>query len=785
MLGIGATTAVFSVIYAILLNPYPYRDAGRLVFPMVRDKGGNDRGIGVSARQVEQLQRLHCIESIAGVDEWDLTTTDEELPEDVPAVYVTPNTTAQLGVPALIGRPIIPSDAPDGHDPQPVVVLGYKFWQRRYAGRTDILGHTLRLVHKTYTIVGVMPPRFTWQGGDVYLPLKLDQSRGITYGASIKLRPGVTKEAANAELQPLIEEFAKEEPARYPQGFRVHLRGLNYWVEQHLSGTLKLLFGGVALMLLIGCANVSILLLARGTKRRPELAVRASVGASRWRIVRLLLTESLALSLCGAAGGVLLAAVLVKLIVAWIPPNMFASEAQVGINVAVLTFSSAIALVTGLLFGLSPALQLSRAELAQSMSGARRTTGGIHSKRTHRILIITQVALTLILLTGAGEAINSFVRLMRVNLGYDPHHTMSVGIPVHDNTYMDWSKRLQFFEQLREHVGSLPDVVAAGISTNATPPSNGRNTRFEVFGQSAQEQQGRTNFVDSNYFSVLHIPLAAGRLWTHDEMMRGARMAVINQTLAQRYWPNGNALGQQIRVPELKGDSHYLLSASGSDSWLQIIGIVSDVRDDGLDKPVRPAVYVPFPIQMVMWTQILVRTRGEPLAILRAVRGKVHEVDPDQQVIGQVHNLDQWIAGQPEWVGARLTMILLGGFSILALALSAFGLYSVVSHVVAQRTNEFGIRMALGAEPGNVRALVLRSTAVTVGCGLGIGVILSYAVTRILASAGTLPGTQHLSADPRIIAAVIVLLSLSALLACMLPARRASSIDPMTALRFE
>jgi predicted permease len=786
MLGIGATTAVFSVVYAILMNPYPYRDSGRLAYLYLRDKAGNDRGIGLSAREYRQLRQASCIESMVAIDEWNLTTTDEDLPEDVRAVYLTPNATTQLGMPALIGRPLIPSDAPDGQDPQPLVVLGYKFWQRHYNGQSDVLGRTLKLVHKTYTIVGVMPPRFTWQGGEVYLPLKLLESRGTSYWSSIKLRPGISKEAANAELQSLVEQFAKDSPERFPQGFRVHIQGLNDWVQKRMGDTLELLFGGVALMLLIGCANVSILLLARGTTRRQELAVRASVGAGRGRIVRLLLVESLALALCGAAAGVGLAGLLVKLIARWLPENMFPSEAAIGINIMVLAFSTALAVATGVLFGLSPALQLSNPDLAPAMSGSRRTTGGRGGKRTHGILVAAQVALTLILLTGAGQAISAFVHLMQANLGYDPHHTMSVGIPVHDNTHVEWADRVQYFNQLRDKIATLPEVVLAGISTNATPPSNGWQTRFEIFGQSElQEQQAQTNFVNSEYFAVLHIPLASGRLWTHDEIMRGARLAVVNQTLAQRVWPRGNAVGQQIRVPELKPQPPIRVNAPGSDGWLQIVGVVSDARDDGLGKPVKPGIYVPYPVQVVMWTQILVRTRGEPLAILRAVREKVHEVDPDQQVIGEVRNLDQWITNQPEWVGARLTMILLGAFSVLALGLSAFGLYSVVSHVVAQRTNEFGIRMALGARPGDVLRLVLRSTAVTVGCGLAIGLVLSFVLSRVLATRVVMLANQQSSGDPRIVLGVILLLAVAAAAACLIPARRASSIDPMKALRYD
>jgi predicted permease len=539
-------------------------------------------------------------------------------------------------------------------------------------------------------------------------------------------------------------------------------------------------------MLLIGCANVSILLLARGTTRTQELTVRASIGASRGRIVRLLLTEALALSLTGAVAGVLLAAGLVRLIMNWLPQDSFPSEAAIGINFTVLIFSTALAIATGVLFGISPALQLSRVDLAPSMSGSRRTTTGSSGRRTHRVLVAAQVALTLILLAGAGQAISSFVRLMRADLGYDPHHTMSVGIPVHDNTHMAWTDRSQYFEQLRTKVGSLGDVVAAAISTNATPPSNGWSTRFEIFGESqVQDQEARTNFVDPEYFSVLHIPLESGRFWTHTEVMRGAKLALVNRTLAQRYWPQGNALGQQVRVPELKSTPPYQAGVPDSDGWLQVVGVVGDARDDGIGKPIKPAIYVPYSVQMVMWTQILVRARGEPLAILHEVRAKIHEVDPDQQVVSGIRNLDQWITNQPEFVGARLAMILLGAFSVLALALSAFGLYSVVSHVVAQRTNEFGIRMALGARQGDVLRLVLGSTAITVGLGLVIGVVASVVLSRVLASHFFASGAVETFGDPLMFAGGVVVLAMAAGAACLLPARRASSIDPMSALRFE
>ena len=779
-LGVGATTAVFSVVYAVLMNPYPYRDPGQLMYLNLHDKAGNDRGVGLTALQIRQVSALPSVESVLAMNEWNLTTTDSDLPEDVIAFYLSSNAMAHLGVPPLLGRGLVNADAPAGQDPQPVIVLGYKFWQKRYGGRADIVGQPLQLVHKTYTIVGVMPPRFTWQGSDVYLPLKLADSPDVSYYCSVRLKPGVSRERANAEIQPLLEQYAKEKPQRYPTSFRVQLQGLNDWVVKNLGGTLALLFAAVALMLLIGCGNVSILLLARGTARQQELAVRTAIGAARRRIVGQLLTESLGLSIVGSLAGLLLAGQLIRIILRWLPDNQFPSEAAIRINLPVLLFSMMLAILTGVLFGLWPAFHLSRPDLARVMqAGSRRTTGG--GKRSHAVLVAVQVALTVVLLTGAAEAIAAFRHLMHTELGYDPSHTISVGIPVHENTHMQWADRAQYFEQIRARIAEIPQVIGAGISTNATPPSNGWETRFEIFGQTlAEEQQARTNFVNSEYFTVLRIPLASGRMWTRPEVMRGARLALVNQAFARTYWPRGSAIGHQVRVPVLKQQSPFNLSTPDSDGWLEVIGVVADARDDGLRKPVRPGIYVPYTISMRMFTQILVRTYGEPLALLRAIRREVHSVDTDQQIIGNPEDLETWIVRQPEWAGERLATILLTGFSILALALAIFGLYSVVSHAVVRRTNEFGIRMALGAEPGHVLRLVLAATAASVGAGLGLGIVLSVALSRILTA-----WTGEANHNPLLLIAVMLLLAAAAAIACVFPARRAFSIDPMAALRYD
>ncbi len=782
-LGIGATTAVFSVIYALLVNPYPYLGANRMVELNVLNERGDNRGVGVTGPQLKALRQAGCIESAAASwGTWNLTTTDEDLPQDVPSVQLSGNAGTHFGVPALLGRTLIPSDAPDGADPQPVVLLSYRFWQRHFNADPSVVGRNLQLVHKNYIIVGVMPSRFTIGDADVYLPLKITSDPVLAVNPRIRLRPGITHAAADAELQPLLEQFARETPSHFPKKFRVHVRGIIERYVEHLGRSLFLLFGAVGILLLIGCTNVSILLLARGTARQHELAVRSAIGASRWHIQRQLLTEALALSLLGAVGGILLAYRLLPVLVRWLPEYSFPHEVVISVNLPVLAFTVTLGILTGILFGLAPAFQSSRPQVAQLMqSSSRRTTGGGRGKRTHQILVAGQIALTLLLLTSAAAAMNGFVRLIHADLGYDPHNTMSVGIPVHQNTHVSWEDRSAYFDQLRKHIASVPGVVAAGISTNATPPSNGRDLNFEIFGSpSAQRRQLVTNFISPEYFSVLRIPLLQGRLWDQPEVLRAASLAVINQAMARQYWPDGDALGRQVRLPDLKGELPFSPSSKDSNGWMQIIGVVGDARDDGLGKPVKPAIYVPYTVQMQMFTQILVRTRSAALGNLNRVRAEVKAVDPDQQVFGQTRDLEQWIQGEDEYSFGRLVAALFTGFAILALALAAIGLFSVVSYGVTQRTNEFGIRMALGATPVGVLQLVFASTAREVAGGLCCGVILSLLLQRTLSNLA-----ESSAQNPFLFAAATLLLVTTSALAAFIPARRASSVDPMIALRYE
>ena len=783
MLGIGATTAVFSIVWAVLMNPYPYAAPDRMVHMRVKTKSDDNQGFGLTLAQWQVIRKAPVVEDAFATEDWNLTVTGHDLPEDVNAEYITSNGFNFFGVPTALGRGLVPSDAIDGQDPQPVTVLGYKFWQRHYNGDPAVIGKTIQLVRKNYTVVGVAPPRFTWDDADVYLPLKVTRDPTLGHYVGLRLKPGVTHEQANAALGPLIQQFAKETPKHFPrEPFSFHVVGLNDDFIKQLGGSLALLFSAVALLLAIGCGNVSILLLARGTARQHEFAVRAAIGAGRGRIIRQLLTESLLLSLTGAALGVLLAYKGLAIIVALLPPYSFPHEASIQINLPVLAFSVGIALLTGILFGLSPALQLSQPEVSQVMqSSTRRIVGGVRGRATNNALIAAQIALTLLMLAGAGAAMEGFVKLLHTPLGYDPHNVISVGIPVHEGTYKTWAERAAYFDLLLHKAESVSGVDMVAISSNATPPSNGFSSKVEFLGQTARDdQQVRINLVSPNYFPLLRIPVLQGKIWDETENHNAAHIVVINETLARRYFPNGDALGHSLKIPDLTDTPPFRLTPPDSTGWLQIVGVIADKRNDGLEKPILPEAFIPYTMTMGMYTQILVRSKQgiAPLSLLHSIAAQVNSVNPDQQVNGQVDDLEHWVSNEPEWQQEHLVAWLFGAFAVLALALAAVGLYSVVSYSVAQRTNEFGIRMALGAQRSHVLGIVFTSTVVSVGTGILAGLVLAVALNKVLGHWAS--GSAR---DPKILLAVTGLMAVVAALACAIPARRASVVDPMTALR--
>lgn len=782
-LGIGATTAVFSVIYAALMNPYPYPAADRIVRLTTDSEAGSGDWVYLNGGQIQSLRKLSVVQSVLAMDFHALILTGQELPENVDTVSLISNGFQDLGVPPLLGRGLLPSDAIDGQDPQPVALLSYKFWRKHFLSNPDVVGRTLQLDHKNLLIVGVAAPRFTWYSADVYLPLKLMRDPGRTSVVDLLLRPGVSLAAANAALQPLVEQFANEMPKDFPDRFRVHVQGLNDWVVSSMSGTLYLLFAAVMLLLVIGCGNVSILLLARGTARQHELAVRAAVGAGRLRVIRQLLTESLLLAAIGAVLGVLTSYAALAAIQTLLPRDAFAPEVVIRINLPVLFFSVAVALGTGVLFGIWPALQLSRTQIGQIVqSSARRVAGSVHGRRTHSTLIAGQVALTLLLLAGAGSAMKGFARLIHEPLGYDPHNVMAVGIPLHENSYRTWPARAAYFEQLRAKVAETPGVTTAAISTDATPPRNGWIMGIEILGKPVTHPPvGSINLISPEYFAALRIPLLQGRLWSATENSNSAHVAVINRTLAQRYFPNGNAIGHSLKMPGIEGNPATILSPPNiGNSWLQIVGIVEDARNDGLRNVTRPAVFVPSTLSMGEFTEILVRSEVPPLTLLHAVRQQLRAINPDQQTSSIVDDLETRLTEEPEWQQEHIAAWIFGSFAWLALALAAVGLHSVVSYTVAQRTNEFGIRIALGAQRADLLRIVFRSAFGSVGAGIFAGVALSLALSRIIAK-----WAEGNVRDPVILLAGVLLLGLVAAIACAIPARHASHVDPMTALRSE
>ncbi|KAA6465071.1 FtsX-like permease family protein [Acidobacteria bacterium AB60] len=787
VLGIGATTAVFSVVYAIVFDPYPYANSDRMVHMRMLQQDGQNRGFGLTGGQWQKIRQSPVVEDAFLTDgTWSLTMTSGDLPENVETDYVSTNMFSFMGVPAFAGRNIQPSDGIDGQDPQPVVELSYKFWQRHFNGDTSVIGKQIKLLQNTYTVVGVAPPRFTWDDADAYVPKKITQQTALSYYVGVRLKPGVTHAQANSALSPLIEQFRKETPTHFPQGnFRFTVVGLNDDFMHDIGGTLYLMFGSVALLLLIGCGNVSILLLARATARRSEFGVRSAVGASRSRIVRQLLTEALLLSLTGAALGVLLAWKAIGVIVANLPEFSFPHEAAIHLNIPVLLFSVCVAVGTGILFGLWPALELSKPDIAKAIqANSRKTTTGVRGKKLHASLIAGQIALTLLLLAGAGAAIEGFLKLANRPLGYDPHNVMSVGIPIHEGTHTKWSERAPYVEKIFEAIRQVPGVSTAAVSLNATPPENGFQTRFEVVGKPSQESLStRVNMVSPEYFSLLGVPLLQGRLWDADENHQGAALTVINQTFAKRYFPNGDAIGHSIKLPEATEVPPYRLVSPAASGPVLIVGIVRDKLDDGMARPIVPEAFVPYPFVMGMYAQVLVKSQESPMRLLHAIQEGVGSVDHTQQTNPRVRDLDHWIQETPEWARGHLVAWLFGGFAGLALALAAVGLYSVVSYTVAQRTNELGVRLALGAPRLHILQLVLRAMAGAVGMGTALGLTLSFALSHLMSRWS--PESQASSRDPLLMLVAASTLIFVVLLASAIPAKRAAATDPLVAIRYE
>jgi predicted permease len=782
MLGIGATVAVYSILYDAVLHPWPYAGMERICDVWITDTAGHDGTWGLTGPQIRQLRQTHAVEDVVVANYTNQTLTGSDVPDDAIVVEMTGSHFQFLGMSPLLGRYFSPADAPDGKDPQPVAVLGYKFWQQHYRGDPSVVGKTIQLNHKTYTILGVMPVRFTWRDGEVYVPLKLESDQLHRYGLGIKLKPGVTMDSATAEFRPLYEEFDKQTPNVFPKQYKISVHGLADTYTRDLKKTMYLLFGAVALLLAIGCGNVSILLLARGTARQHEFAVRSAVGASSMRIMRQLLTESLLLSLAGAGLGVLVAYLAIAFLVPRLPDHSYPYEADFHVNLAVLCFSVALAVLSGIVFGLFPALQSAQPQISEVMqAGTRRLTGSVKGRRLHTALIAGQIALTLLLMTAAGAAIQGFIRMLHVPLGYQPQHVMSVVIPIRDDAHTTWADRARFFTELRDKIAGVAGVLSAGISTNATPPESGWRQPVEILGKPAsQNQDAVVELVGPEYFATLQIPFLGGRLWDQSEIARGATLVLVNQSFVRRYLSGGDAVGHAVRLPQFATLPPGALAANGVAGWLQIIGVVGDSLNAGLDKPVEPAVYAPYTLLTFPLTQVLVRTQGDPLAMLHSIKQQVGSIDADQGIAGDTRDLEGWIQREPEYARGRLVSIVFGAFSVLALVLAAVGLYSVVSYTVLQRTSELGVRIALGAQRRDVLRIVGVSAGTSVGLGIVLGLALSFGLDQMIAQ-----WIENGARDPLVVLGVSALLLGVAGVASLVPARRALAINPIEALRAE
>ncbi|HTW48956.1 MAG TPA: ABC transporter permease [Acidobacteriaceae bacterium] len=797
-LGIGATTAMFSLIYAVLLHPFPYAGADRIMNPILIDPRypGEYSYFDLSKAQLDEVRHAAPVDSVLGFNGSHMEITGGGLPEDIYGAYLTENAGTFFGVRALLGRNLEPSDAENGG--RAVVVLNYRFWQRHFGGDPHIIGRTLEMDHAPYTIVGVMPRSFAFNDiagvGDVYLPASLMRATvnvpALSWLPWIKLRPHVTVAAANAALEPIVRE-AKQHPGASPVHWHLALQPIIVPYRQDLGRALALLLAGVVLLLIIGCANCSILLLARGRSRQHELAIRTAIGASRWRIVRQLLVEALVISSTGAVLGVAASYWLARLPLL-LSPDSFPAESVIRINAPVLAFSVALALLCGILFGLAPALRLSRNDPARALPG--RQAGVVAAPQKHRwsVLIAAQIALTLLLMATAGTAIRGFLRLTQMPLGYDPANVMQIGISLHAHVPAEWSRiqsreaRAAYIEEIRQKIASVPRVSTVAVGIGATPPDADVQSSFIIDGTGEDDQpQARVVLVGQRYFAALHIPLLQGRLWNADENTRGDFVAIVNRAFATRYLSSSNALGRQLRIPGLTPHNRYQAVSAQSTAWRQIIGVVGDARNDGVDQPVVPAIYIPYTALIPAYAQFLVRTQGDPLACLHSIRAAIALVASDQQISNSTSafngtfTLSEAIERDAQYSRQRLFSILFGVFSAMALGLALVGIFSLVAYSVAQRTTEFGVRLALGAPRAHVLWVAARIALVSVAAGMAFGLGVDSFLGAVLAH-----WMQSAFAAGSLFAAA-ALLALGALLACLVPARHAIAVPPAEALRYE
>jgi len=775
-LGIGATSAIFSVIYGVLIAPYPYAKPGEIWAPGIRAVDGR----GGHTYTLDELRSLSDVPAFADVMSTSIETvlmTGEFAPESFGGVLLTGNAFNFLGVPPVIGRTIQPADIRSDGQVEPVVVLSHRLWLRLFEGDPGALGRTLRLNGHPHTIVGVMPPRFGWYGNDgFWLPLSPARTDLPWTNPIVRLKPGVSSRVAQEQLSAVHKRLAIEKPSTFPpQGFTTVLQ--NYLDVTVASGemrtSLRLLLGAVAFLLLIACANVANLQLARGTARAREMAVRMSIGAGRRRLLRQLLTESLVLSTAGGALGVLFAFGAIRSIVGLMPEFYVPNESRVTINVPVLLFSLGVSVLTGIVFGLVPALHTSKADVTDALRAGRSTGAGTHGGRTRNLLVVIEVALSVVLLVSAGLTTRTFFILQNTSTGVQADRILIVGVPLSPARYTTLEQRNRLPQELLERVAALPGVEAATVGL----PFGGPQSPFAIAGQTADDSKRIViNLAGADHLRTFGIPLLRGRMFDASEVRRADRVAVINEAAA-KLWPAGeDPIGARVKLGVLERAPARTLVDTSRPADVTIVGVIANTRNMGLRTDPVPAVVMPYSIAAPLTRTLAVRTFGDPNLVLNPVRAQLREIDPDQP-LGRAITLTEAL-GQ-EVVQPRFTMALFTAFAALGLALAAAGIYSVLSFHVTRRTHELGVRMALGAPRRHVLALMLLMGGRLVLVGVAIGVAASLASTRLLRS--QLFGVEP--ADPLAYAVVAVVLGLVTLVACYIPARRAAGVDPVVALR--
>ena len=775
-LGIAANTAIFSVVYATLLAPLPYPEPDRLV--MVWSRIQDHRNVTAAGDFLDWKKRATVFQDINAWSGRSVNLSTDARPEQVQGAATTPRFLSMIGYPFLLGRDFLPEEGQPGRDQ--VLVLTQTFWHERFGGDPKIIGRQLRVNGKPYTVVGVLG------GGPadrmrnrLYVPLAFDPDQ-INHDfhwllVMGRLKPGVTMAQANANMAAVSKQMAEAYP-KSNSGWSSSVEPLkNNFLDDNTKSALWLLLGAVGFVLLIACTNVANLLLARGTARQRELAIRVSMGAGRARLFGQLLTESLVLALIGGFVGVLLAAGLLQAILAVMPPNTLPSEADVRLNLPVLMFTLAACVCSGLLFGCAPAWQAIRSNVNETLKEAgRAVSGGRHVLR--RALVVVEFALALTLLAAGGLAIHSLIKLANVDLGFKSDHLLTFNLPVPGGRLTGPEQVTAFYAQLIERIQAVPGVAAVTVSTGRPVDGTSFGMPFEIVGKPAADPGKRPgagfNQVSSDYYRTFGIPIAHGRAFTTSDRAASVPVAIVNDTFVRRYFPNVDPLTQRITVEQLIPG----VTRLGPPIEWQIVGVYNDVKNGGPKDGGFPEIDVPF--DQSPWPQsgVSVRASGDPAMLQQSIAAVVRTIDPDLPMAG-VKTMNQLV--DESLANDRFNTALFGSFAGVALLLAALGIYGVMSFVVAQRTHEIGLRMALGAGRGTVLLQVLKEGMLSALAGVAIGSAGAYLVGR--AMQGMFYGVGAF--DVTAFSAVAATLLAAAALACLVPARRAASLDPMVALR--